>query len=272
MTKYKVLALDLDGTVLNSDRQISEPLRQTIQTLKDRVHIVLVTGRHHTAAKPYHYELGLDTPAICCNGTYVYDYAKQAILTQNAIPVDKAREFLALAQSYNFKLVMYVKDAMLYSKAQPIHYMEALKAWSEKFDGELRPDIRKVESFEDELNKTDYIWKYVVEGNDLAGFSSEDLIKNDFSGERSWVDRIDFAMCGNTKGNALSTYIETQGYHPDQVVAVGDNHNDISMIKLSGLGVAMGNADDTVKQSAQKVLQAGHDDANALSDFLNSIF
>lgn len=56
---YKLLALDLDGSVLNSDNRISAPLRKALQALQPYVHIVLVTGRHHTAARPYHAELGL---------------------------------------------------------------------------------------------------------------------------------------------------------------------------------------------------------------------
>lgn len=270
---YQVLALDLDGTVLNSENKISVPLRETIEVLKDRFHVVLVTGRHHTAAKPYHYELNLNTPIICCNGTYVYDYAAEKVVTQNAIPTTKAHEFLALAEAYKVKLVMYVKDAMLYSKSQPIHYMKALESWSKSFsDASLRPDIRQIDSFADEIDQTDFVWKFVVEGNDLDKFCSKNLVTQHFSGERSWSDRIDFTMKGNTKGNALASYVQDLGLVAVQVVAVGDNHNDISMLEYAGLGVAMENAVDEVKQYSQITTRAGHDDETALADLLNSIF
>jgi hydroxymethylpyrimidine pyrophosphatase-like HAD family hydrolase len=55
---FKVLALDLDGTVLNSRHAISRALRDKIHALKETASVVLVTGRHHTAAKPYHRDLG----------------------------------------------------------------------------------------------------------------------------------------------------------------------------------------------------------------------
>ena len=85
---YKVLALDLDGTVLQDDHTIHPEVKKAIQEVKQYCHVVIVTGRHHTAARPYYYELGLDTPIICCNGTYVYDYQTETVLTQNAIDKD----------------------------------------------------------------------------------------------------------------------------------------------------------------------------------------
>lgn len=269
---YRVLALDLDGTVLNSDNKISASLRQTIKALKDVFHVLLVTGRHHTAAKPYHRELKLSTPIICCNGTYVYDYFSDSVVSQNAIPAEKAHEFLALAQAHDLKLVMYSKNAMLYSKIRPIQYMEALKVWSETFEPALRPNICKVDSFAEEIERTEFVWKFVAEGAELDEFCSENLVKQYFSGERSWSDRIDFAMKENSKGNALSAYVHDLGLSPQHVVAVGDNHNDISMLEYAGLGVAMENAVDEVKQSAQLITQGGHDDEMALADLLNVIF
>ena len=70
----KLLALDLDGTVLNSNHSISPHLVETIKQISEIAHVIIVTGRHHVAAQPYYNELGLDTPIICCNGTYIFDY------------------------------------------------------------------------------------------------------------------------------------------------------------------------------------------------------
>ncbi|MFA0500109.1 HAD hydrolase family protein, partial [Vibrio sp. 10N.222.46.A1] len=77
--------------------------------------------------------------------------------------------------------------------------------------------------------------------------------EENFNGERSWSNRIDFAAKGNSKGLRLAEYIAELGYQADDVIAVGDNHNDISMLKYAGLGVAMLNADDIVKSHVQCV-------------------
>lgn len=269
---YKVLALDLDGTVLNSRHGISSALRDKIYSLKESVHVVLVTGRHHTAAKPYYYELGLNTPIICCNGTYVFDYANAGVVEHNAISKDNAREFIRIAEARHFKLVMYIKDAMLYSRARPIAYMERLTDWATGYNDELRPDIRRVDSFLDELDTTEHVWKFVIEGDEIHNFNELDFIRDNFSGVRSWIDRIDYANNGNNKGRALAQYVKQLGFTAEQVVAIGDNHNDISMIEYAGLGVAMENADCTVKRAAELTTAASNDDENVLAELLEKLF
>ena len=269
---YKLLALDLDGTVLNSDNRISAPLRTALRALQPYVHIVLVTGRHHTAARPYHAELGLTSPIICCNGTYLFDYAQQAVVQHNSIGKDQAREFVRNAEAKNLKLVMYAHDAMLYSRSQPITYMETLSRWADTIQVELRPDIRQIESFTDELDNTEHVWKFVIEGDDVGDFDQLDYIRSNFSGERSWLDRIDYAKHGNNKGKALAEYVQQRGFQADQVVAIGDNDNDISMLRYAGLGVAMLNANADVKQAAQLTTQASNDDPNGLAALLAKLF
>lgn len=269
---YKVLALDLDGTVLNSHHGISRVLRDKIHTLKESVHVVLVTGRHHTTAKPYYYELGLDTPIICCNGTYVFDYVKAGVVQHNAISKANAREFIRIAEANHCKLVMYIKDAMLYSRDRQITYMERLTEWATGYNGDMRPDIRRVDSFLDELDLTEHVWKFVIEGEESHNFNEFDFIRNNFSGERSWVDRTDYSSIGNNKGRALAQYVEQLGFTAEQVVAIGDNHNDISMIEYAGLGVAMQNADSAVKRAAELTTSASNDDDNVLAELLGKLF
>ena len=272
---YNVLALDLDGTVLNSKGKISQQLRDTITSIHSGpTHVILVTGRHHTAAKPYYYELGLDTPIICCNGTYEYDYQSEKVIQHNAIPKDLAANFLNLANSYQLNLVVYIADAMLYSNSRPIEYMERLKLWSEQYQGHLQPNIQKVDDFHNEILNTNHVWKFVVEGSQeaLNDFISEALVQEHFTAERSWVNRFDFAMKGNVKGTALERYVKKIGVSSSQVVAVGDNFNDLSMLQYAGLGIAMKNSADAVKEHAQLVTEHDHDSEAGLAKLLSSIF
>lgn len=129
---YKVLALDLDGTVLSDDHTIHPQVKDAIRAAQQHCHVLIVTGRHHTAARPYYDELGLTTPIICCNGTYVYDYASETVLEHNAIDKQDALTFIDLAQEFQLKLVMYIKDAMTYSQRSPIAYMQALEKWRKR--------------------------------------------------------------------------------------------------------------------------------------------
>ncbi|MEZ9863379.1 Cof-type HAD-IIB family hydrolase [Vibrio breoganii] len=268
---HKLLALDLDGTVLNSLHTISPELVETIKHIAQTVHVVIVTGRHHVAAKPYYDQLGLSTPIICCNGTYIFDYQNDSVITENAIDKEIAAEFIQLSQAHNLKMVMYVRDAMLYSRERPIEYMEALLKWSQTFPENQRPNIHKVDDFQDEAQASEYVWKFVVEG-EVDTFAKLSFVQTHFNGERSWIDRVDFASTGNSKGNALTGYIEPLGIKLEECVAIGDNHNDISMLKTAGLGIAMKNADDTVKANASLVTEKNNDDEAGLADLLRQLF
>ena len=270
---YLALALDLDGTTLTSAHTIMPAVKEAIIRIKEQATVMLVTGRHHTAAHPYHHELGLTTPIICCNGTYVYDYAKGAILAENAIAHELAQRFITLASEHQLTLVMYVTDRMVYLSHQPVRYMEALQQWASCFPLPIQPQVVSIHSFDDELANSTHIWKFVVEGDipAIEAFSNHPWVCKHFSGEQSWSNRVDFARSGNSKGARLQAYLEQQGINPAQLVAIGDNHNDTSMLRLAGVGIAMANAEPLVKQIADVVTRKSNDKGGIL-EVLHSYF
>ncbi|MEL0637001.1 Cof-type HAD-IIB family hydrolase [Marinomonas sp. TI.3.20] len=269
---YQLLALDLDGTSLKSDFTISPVLVDTVRVLSRSIPVLIVTGRHHTTAGPYYQELGLTTPAICCNGTYVYDYQNRTVLQHNAIEKSNAMQFLQLAEARNLRVVVYLKDAMLYSSQRPVMHVARLAKWAEGFSGEVKPIIRQVDDFLPEVEGAECIWKFVVEGDDVDEFAMMPFIREHFTGEKSWSNRIDFASIGNTKGSALAQLIQQKGIAPEQVVAVGDHHNDISMLKMVGMGVAMENADDSLKNYAKRITRTNNDNDHTVAELLQTLF
>jgi Cof subfamily protein (haloacid dehalogenase superfamily) len=270
---YKLLALDLDGTVLDSQHGIHPEVKAAIKLLKRHCHVMIVTGRHHTAAKPYHTELELTTPIICCNGTYVYDYHKKQVLQHNALHRDVAVKFIALAQKSNMKLLMYVKESMLYSKSIPVEFIASILEWGSQYSGDLKPSVIEVDSFEEHAQQAEFIWKFVVEGNPtmIKKFKADPWIQAHFNGEQSWHDRFDFAAIGNSKGKRLAQYADSLNIEPNDVVAIGDNHNDISMLQYAGLGVAMGNANSVVQQHANCICE-GDNNGPELGHFIRRTF
>ena len=78
--------------MLNFNHEINVDVRNAIREANKVCHVIIVTGRHHTTAKPYYDELELDTPIICCNGTYLYDYKKQSVLTEKSISKKNAHQ------------------------------------------------------------------------------------------------------------------------------------------------------------------------------------
>lgn len=253
--KYKLLALDLDGTTLTSENTILPEVKAAIQKAKSDIQVMIVTGRHHTAARPYYLDLGLDTMSICCNGTYIYDYLNNKVITENSIPKNIGEQFISMSKENDLKMLMYITDAMVLSKTQPVDYIAKLEDWAQTFPVDIRPDIHRIDSFEQTLTETPYLWKFVAEGEpeSIDQFIKQPFIQDNFSAEQSWSNRFDFAFKGNTKGARLKEYLEENQISPSEVIAIGDNFNDISMIELAGLGVAMAHSDDEVKASADYV-------------------
>ncbi|MFZ7158966.1 pyridoxal phosphatase [Avibacterium gallinarum] len=258
---YQAVAFDLDGTLLNSQGQILAENKQAIAKLQQQgVKVLLVTGRHHTAVIPYYVELGLTTPIICCNGTYVYDVQNDKVLAANPLSQQQAQQIYDTATKHNCHLLMYSRNAMNYAELNP--HMEKFLKWVASCPENVRPLVRKVESIQDVIDHDKPIWKCVIsaQNKDIMNQVVAELPIEQFSCEWSWVDRVDIANAGNTKGARLLEVLNQWQIAPQQVIAFGDNHNDISMITAVGLGVAMGNAEDEVKHQA-KLTTTSNDEA-----------
>ncbi|MDV5169933.1 Cof-type HAD-IIB family hydrolase [Photobacterium rosenbergii] len=255
--KHQLLALDLDGTALQDNHQLNSSIAELVHSIKSQYHVVIVTGRHHTAAKPYYDEFNLDTPIICCNGTYTYHYQQGKVLDHKAIDKGLAQRFIQSAELHQLKMVMYVTDAMTYSLVDPIPYMQPLNVWAKTFPPESQPNIYQTDDFASLAEATDYVWKFVVEGeaDRLEAFLRQAWVETHFEGAWSGESRIDLAMRGNNKGEALARYAQQLGIAPNSIVAAGDNFNDISMLEMAGIGIAMQQADPVVKQRADVICE-----------------
>lgn len=259
------IALDLDGTTIDRSGRISTATRAAIAAAQAKgVEVMLVSGRHHGAIRPYHAELGLSSPAICCNGTYLYDFGARRVLIGDPIPADAALRMLAVARAHGVHTLVYLDDAMTYEVANP--HMRRFEAWAATCPAATRPLIRRVERFETEITAADAVWKLLISHDDpavLAAWRAEAETLTEFGIEASWFDRVDVMKAGNTKGRRLTDWAASRGVDLATVVAIGDNHNDISMIEAAGLGVAMGNAEDALKAVAQTVTEDNDHDGVA---------
>ncbi len=268
MSDYTLLAFDLDGTLLNSRGQILESSKQAIQCAREQgVKVVLVTGRHHVAVRPYHHELGLDTPVVCCNGAYIMDFAQGKPVYSNPLPKDKARQIIAMARDFDMDMLMYVNDAMTFERLNP--HMEKMCAWALQQPEQVRPTIRQIDDILQTMESAESIYKFVLSHRDQHHFLSayQQLAAcGDFSCERSWVDRMDIANTGNSKGATLKRLADQWNIAPANIIAVGDNDNDITMVAMAGLGVAMGESSEPLR--AQADIQIGSHDDDSIAQLI----
>ena len=253
---YRVIALDLDGTLLNVKKTI---LPETLEALRKAqqsgVKIILATGRHHSAIHPFYQALQLTTPAICCNGTYLYDYPRQQVLANDPMTVAQAEKIIRSLEEYHIQGLLYADDAMLYQ--QPTPHVIRTQAWGETLPEAQRPVFRQVPSLIEAARQAERLWKFALSHEDTSQLNAFVQYITDAAGvtcEWSWVDQVDIAQRGNSKGKRLQEWLTSQGLSMKDVIAFGDNYNDLSMLESAGLGVAMGNADDAVKARAGWVI------------------
>lgn len=126
---------------------------------------MVVTGRHHVAIHPFYQALEIDTPAICCNGTYLYDYPARRVLT--AQPLDKTQTLtvLHLLDQYDVHGLLYVDDTMLYQ--HPTDHVLRSLAWSETLPPAQRPTLVQVDSLA-AAQVAQAIWKFATSNTDIG--------------------------------------------------------------------------------------------------------
>ncbi|MEB5994026.1 pyridoxal phosphatase [Serratia ureilytica] len=253
---YRVIALDLDGTLLDNQKRIlPQSLEALAQARAAGVQVVVVTGRHHVAIHPFYQALQIDTPAICCNGTYLYDFQQKKVLAADPLAKEQAKQVLQMLKQTDIHGLMYVDDAMLYQ--EPSGHVTRSLAWAETLPAAQRPTLLQVGSLAQAADDAQAIWKFATSHADIPALREfADTVEKELglACEWSWHDQVDIAKGGNSKGKRLLQWVESQGLSMDQVVAFGDNYNDISMLEAVGLGVAMGNADDAIKERADLVI------------------
>ena len=266
--KYRLIALDLDGTLLDSQLQIRSETIEALQRARAQgVQVMIVTGRHHVAAYPYWRQLGLELPAICCNGAYLYDYRARQPLANDPLTRDEARGLLKLVRKYDIYTMVYDKDFMAYETIN--RYLRAILDWSATLPEAVRPRIEHVQSYEQLVEEAETMWKFTSACDDFAAISAfvtEVEQSLGLSCVWSGQNRLDIGHAGNSKGRRLAGWIAEQGIAREEVIAFGDEQNDMEMLRLAGMGVAMGNSGREIQDCADWT--TGGNDSSGIADAL----
>lgn len=259
---YKLIAIDMDGTLLNSNNQVSERTRKSIELAKDKgVHIVLSTGRILKSALYYSRSLNLKNPIVASNGAIIVDESANVIFKK---PIDNilVKEIVKIAIERNIYYHFY-DESRFYSHRK----VDEVLAFYSEGNGKLSIDMTVFEDVEEILQIKDInIYKFLFVDNNrekLIDLRIE-LNKLDKIGtSSSWDNNIEAMGFNVSKGEALKELCNKLNIRQDEVIAIGDSENDLSMLKFANLGVAMGNGDESIKKQADYITDSNNEDGVA---------
>lgn len=258
----KLLAVDLDGTLLNTEHKISYANLKAIREFQSRGGAVVVaTGRNFQAAAIYAEEVSPDLPMICFNGAYIYDPKVKAFCHQRVLSHEQIETVITIAEKHGV--------AYRYYDMQTIYATEAMREALSKYEGGFGV---KLSFLSDEVLRT-YYRKNGLDVPKLVFHSVDPLplkaVRDDleriggFALAQSWEGVLEVMADQVNKGTALEVVCERMGISLEETVAVGDQENDMTMIQSAGLGVAMGNGAQALKTCADAVTVTNDESAIA---------
>ncbi|NLX90628.1 MAG: HAD family phosphatase [Firmicutes bacterium] len=260
--KYKLLALDLDDTLLNEQYKISD---RNIKALKEAaskgIEITIATGRMFRSALPYARELGITMPLITYHGALIKETTgEKRVLRQWGVPYELALEILRFAETEGFHINIYLDDN-LYVKEENENsrYYQSIASIPLETVGDLAGYLERVGKEPTKLTVINREGRLPELQKFLQGKYSSEL-----SVVQSRPFFLEITHREATKGRALKFLAERKNLSPSQVIAMGDSYNDIDMLQYAGMGVAMGNAPPDVQKAADFVAAASSEDGVAL--------
>jgi len=259
VTPIRLIALDIDGTLLDPNFQISAANLAALRRAHEHgVEVVLGTGRRHAFALPVAEALGFDVWLISSNGAVTKSRGGE-LFYRDMLPAGVARKFLAYMGEFRRNTVITFdreeRGALVIESADELNL--SIRRWMEKntdfidyvvpLESALAQDpiqamicgsIARMKVAEARLLRADFISEVTV-------------LKTEYEARDLCILDVLNREC--SKGHALRRWAEYRGYTRDEIVAVGDNYNDVEMLEFAGKPFIMGNASEDLKRNGWPV-------------------
>jgi Cof subfamily protein (haloacid dehalogenase superfamily) len=255
MTKYKLLATDLDDSLLDDRYGIPRANREAIgRALEMGIKVVLATGRMYRSALPYALELGLDSPLITYQGAYVR-FPSGKVLYHRPVPFAVALQLLKRLADKGHHTNIYIDDQLLVKEnGREAGLYKSISGVDPVVVGDLAAHLQEVRR---EPTKV----LVVASEEKINGLHRE---MKEIFGESLYITKskpyfLEFMHPAATKGRALQAVAHHYGIGPESIIAVGDSYNDLDMLEYAGLGAVMDNAGEDIKKRADFVTGSNND-------------
>lgn len=260
MTDTHLIAVDLDGTLLNKDKFISKGTKEALHEAQKKGHrIVIATGRPYRASQMYYEELSLDTPVVNFNGAFVHHpLDKSWGVFHTPLELDTVNDIIETCETFHVKNIIVEVIDDVYLKYHDKIIVEAFNAGNPSLQyGDLHkllhdnPTSMLIHPYEKTVDELRVQLKKV----------HAEVIE-----QRTWAapwNLIEIVRAGLNKAVGLKRIAEYYGIPKKRIIAFGDEDNDLEMLEFAGQGVAMENAIDELKDVANSVTKSNDEDGIA---------
>ena len=269
----KIVALDLDGTLLDSQKRLSEVNRAALEAAAAKgVLIVPTTGRFFGMMPPAVRDLPFVRYAITINGAQVYDRSSDTAIVRDEIPLAMALDLMRILDGYDVIYDCYRSNwgwmtASLQAKAEryatDAHYLKMVREFRKPVD-DLKAHLAATAA-EGDVQKVMMFARNEPGGESVTKAIAAEVAAKfpDIKTTASTWNNLEFNIATAHKGNALRRFAEHLGLTLDDCMAIGDGLNDLSMVEAAGIGVAMANAHPAVLAAANHVTATNDEDGVA---------
>ena len=256
--KYKLIVLDLDGTLTNSKKEISSRNRETLIRIQEQgIRLVLASGRPTYGIVPLANELRMNEFGgfiLSYNGGEIINWETKEMMYENVLPNEVVPVLYECARTNHLSILTYDGAEIVTENSQDPYVQK------EAFLNKMA--IRETNDFLTDITLP--VAKCLIVGK-LIPVESELCIRlqgkiNVFRSEPYFLELV---PQGIDKALSLSVLLENIGMTREEVIAIGDGYNDLSMIKFAGMGIAMGNAQEPVKKAADYITLTNDEDGVA---------
>lgn len=249
----RLIASDMDDTLLNSNTKITERTAEAIhKVIKKGIIFLIATGRMYVSVKPFADALGLDVPLVTYNGALVKGSKSGKVYYEHPLKLETALELLAYCKEKGYYIQSYqgdelwVKEATVFSAEYTrISGIPAKPVGEKLYHPEIAPYKLLAMTKPEEFQK---VWQDIQ--HQFAGKVVVTSSRDNF---------LELMEPGVNKWEAIKAVAESYGISPEEVMCIGDSNNDLSMIENAGIGVAVANAKPAV-QAAAKLVTASNDE------------
>lgn len=247
--KYKLVAFDLDGTLIGRDLTLRPRVLDAIARMRDAGVVgCIVTGRMYRAAVTYARTLRFDAPIICYQGAAVIDPQNDTILRDIPVPNDVVRSVIDTVEKDRLHLQLYRNDEFYCEERNRFSEMYARIAGVQPV---VVPSLRETFSFSPAT-------KAIAIAEEPVAREYESRLR-DALGDRAYVTRslpefVEVMHPSVDKGDALAFVAERLGIATDEIAAIGDSWNDAPLLRRAGFGIAMGSAPQELRDVAGAVV------------------